>query len=275
MRSIRLTFTSLLVALPLVWEVSGCDSVTCEDLANCAPVGNNDSGSAGADNDGGDGAGCDSTQSPSESPCVVNDRLGVFVSPSGSDGASGTKAAPFKTITHALAEASGKNVYVCAGSYVEQVTINAVLDGARVFGGFDCATWSYSASMRPKVAPASGVALTVKGVSSGATIEDVEFDAPDATAAGTSSMGAIVDTAINVSLRRVKIVAGKGAPGQQGTDGAKGNDGPSVTDMQKGAPAACPALIDPQNGGGWTAPSLCGSRGGRGGAANQGSDGSA
>ncbi len=285
---------SILVAVTSV-GIAGClfgrTSLTCDDLAKtcgcedrppCPPddsgAAGGSGGSSGTGGGGGtsaDGSSCDRSKEPNENPCVVDDRFGVFVSPNGSDSASGTKALPFKTIARALTRANGKNVYVCAGTYAEQVTIDASLDGARMFGGFDCASWSYSAGMRPKVVPASGVALAVKALSTGATIEDMEFDAPDATTAGASSIGAIVDASMNVSLRRVKIAAGKGAPGQAGADGGKGADGTSADPQQQGASAKCTGAPATQNGGSWAGPSLCRSKGGAGGFALIGSDGTA
>ena len=111
---------------------------------------------------------CDVTKSPVDEPCLVDDRYGVFVSAGGSDTAGlGTKAAPYKTLTKGLTAAQGKNVYVCAATYAEAVTVEGALDGSRLFGGFDCLGWAYSASNRPVVKPASGPALLVKSLTKG------------------------------------------------------------------------------------------------------------
>ena len=109
------------------------------------------------------------TKSPVDEPCVVDDRYGVFVSAGGSDTAGlGTKASPYKTVTKGPTAAQGKNVYVCAGTYAEAVTIEGTLDGARLFGGFDCVGWSYSASTRET---RIGIALVVKALVKGLRIE--------------------------------------------------------------------------------------------------------
>jgi hypothetical protein len=163
------------------------------------------------------GPACDVTKSPVDEPCVVDDRYGVFVSPGGSDTAGvGTKAAPYKTVTKGLTSAQGKNVYVCAGNYAEAVTIEGALDGARIFGGFDCLGWSYAASNRPVVKPTTGPALTAKSLTKGLRVEDVEFDAPATTASGESSAAGWVTGSANVRLVRVKLVA---AAAQAGADG--------------------------------------------------------
>jgi hypothetical protein len=184
---------------------------------------------AGADGDAvGDTAGdvvadadvgptCDVTKSPVDEPCLVEDRYGVFVSPGGSDTAGlGTKAAPYKTVTKGLTAAQGKNVYVCAANYVEGVSIEGALDGARLFGGFDCLGWVHSAANRPVIKPATGPALVAKGLTKGLRIEDVEFDAPATTTSGESSVAGWVTGSANVKLVRVKLVA---AAAQAGADG--------------------------------------------------------
>jgi hypothetical protein len=160
---------------------------------------------------------CDVTKSPSDEPCVVNDRYGVFVSPGGNDVLGlGTKALPYASVAKGLTAAQGKNVYVCAATYTQAVIVEGSLDGTRLFGGFDCASWDYAASQRPVIKPSSGPALVVKALTKGLRIEDVEFDAPRATASGESSVAAWVTGSVNVRLTRVKLVA---AAGQAGADG--------------------------------------------------------
>lgn len=272
--------------LPDTCEWNGCSQlydgatapVDARDGSRDAPKDGNDVGDdiigdAGAERgdtqlDGGtDVVPCDATKKPSEASCVIEDRFGVFVSPSGSDGASGARAAPFKTISYALAHASGKNVYVCAGTYTEPITLGAAVDGAGMFGGFDCGSWAYSTSSRPKVAPASGIALTIQNLSMGATIEDFEFDAPDGTMPGNSSIAAVISSSMNVAFRRVKVVAGKGKEGSPGANGGGTGNMPAMkgADGNKGA-AACTAN---PNLGGTTAITMCDgqavSTGGKGG----------
>jgi hypothetical protein len=176
---------------------------------------------------------------PSTDPCVVADGLGIFVSPTGSDSspADGSKEHPFGTIGHAMdtAESGGKRVYACGTFTGEQLAVGASRDGVNVYGGFDCTTWTYSATTKTKLAPtAAGFALQVNGLTVGVTFEDFEFDSIAATTAGGSSQAVLVNASQNVTFRRVAITAGSasvtGATGTAGTDtwsgvGTTGNSG--------------------------------------------------
>ena len=94
------------------------DFATCPGLADGAVVGDGPA-------DGGEGGivvppGCDLTKPVADSPECVDDAVGVFVAPSGDDGAPGTKARPVRSLTKAaeLAGASSRpRMYVCAGTY--------------------------------------------------------------------------------------------------------------------------------------------------------------
>jgi hypothetical protein len=290
--------------------LSCATSIGCEDLALCIPSDDadvapsdsgvdvsveggrdggppgSDAGDSGAVGDAGvdssvvvDGRACDVTKSPSEDPCVIDERVGVFVAPSGNDmSGAGTRESPYKTLEKALASAgSQRRVYACgnggAGTdYAEQVTLP---DGAQLFGGFACNDWSYTPTKRVVVKAPASPALAVHGARAGVVVEDVEFGAPDAMMPGSSSIGALVESSEKVILRRVRVVAGKGAAGQASADGAKGDDGQAASGGQRGSDGVCPAGVASQNGGSWGGPSLCGSRGGNGGLATQGLAGSA
>ncbi|MCE7888595.1 MAG: DUF1565 domain-containing protein, partial [Sorangiineae bacterium PRO1] len=122
--------------------------------------------------------------------CLVDDQHAVFVNGTVATTGTGTKASPFKTITEALAAASGKLILVCDTTYAEQVKVTA---GVKVFGGFSCTDWSYETGKRAVVKPAAkGTALDINGVSATVLIEDVEFGSADATAAGESSVAATI-----------------------------------------------------------------------------------
>ena len=171
-----------------------------------------------------DSSTCNPTSSPSQNPCVITDALGVFVAPSGNDNAGqGTMASPYATIGKGIlvAAANGKRVYACAGTFQEQVSLTASSDGVNIYGGLVCPgtanAWSYS-GVPASVAPtATGYALSVNGLVTGATIEDVAFSAADGVNAGDSSIVAFVDSAANVTLRRVQLVAGAGVGGLSAT----------------------------------------------------------
>jgi hypothetical protein len=224
---------------------------------------------------------CDpgTSKSPAESTCLISERYGVFVSPKGSDATgAGTRGAPYRTLPRALhgAKAETMRVYACdeGTGYIDALTIDATFDGVNLYGGFECATWTYATTRRARVHPASGTALTVKSLTTGVTVEDFEFDAADA-AMGASSTGAVVDTALNVVLRGVKVVAGNGGGGANGVDGGQGADGWPTGGQQNGFPAACPFGSPMQRGGIWSDPSGCDSQGGPGGQANQANLGNA
>ena len=236
-----------------------------------------EAGMAGASGGGGDG--CDTTLSPGVESCLVSERHAVFVAPTGSEKAAGTRGAPLKTLGEAveLAATSGKIVIACSGTYDEAVSITT---GARVYGGFACPDdavlepWSYQTGTRAVVASAAGVALEVENVADAVVIEDFEFDALDASKAGESSIAATVANSSNVVLRRVKLVAGNGAAGSDGQNGERGQDGATAGPAQGGTGASCGDAAPPdQDGGLWSSPSRCSSIGGRGGAAYKNGDG--
>jgi uncharacterized membrane protein YgcG len=161
---------------------------------------------------------CDPTKSPHDEPCVVDTAFGIFASPAGSDTDPGSKSAPVRTIGRAMdmAKAAGKRVYVCAGSYPEQLVVGSSRDGVNVYGALDCATWSYGAANKVRVAPAlSGYALEIQSLQTGATFEDLEFDAQDAPygAPGASSVAVFVSSSQRVQFDHVVMLAGKGNDG--------------------------------------------------------------
>jgi hypothetical protein len=151
---------------------------------------------------------------------VASNDYAIFVAPSGKDTAVGTTTAPVKTIARAV-ELAGvtKIVIACNGTYDEQVKLTA---GAKLYGGFSCpggtTPWSYEAGKKATVArSARGLALSIASGASSVVIEDFEFDAQDGVDPGESSVAAFVNTSTNVALTRVKLVAGKGVDGANGS----------------------------------------------------------
>jgi hypothetical protein len=116
-----------------------------------------------------------------------------------------------------LAKAAAKRVYICAGSYPEQLLVGTARDGVSVYGALDCATWTYSAANKVVVAPAQvGYALEIQGLQTGVTFEDIEFDAQNAANGGESSIAVFTSGSQNVALHRVTMVAGNGTDGMPG-----------------------------------------------------------
>jgi len=166
-----------------------------------------------------------SEPSAAADPCVISEALGVFASPSGSDGNPGTRSAPVATLGHAmdLAKAAGKRVYACGGTYAEQLVVDASRDGVNLYGGLDCKTWAYDATQVAVVAPPSaGYALQLTALALGVTFEDAEFDARPAPVAtprgspGASSIAVFASGSTGVVLRRCKATAGLAAFGTAG-----------------------------------------------------------
>lgn len=178
-------------------------------------------GTAGVSGTGGDGGGCDTTKSPSEEACLVSDTHAVFVSPTGKAGAAGTKADPLNSFADAVTKAKTaghSRVIACNGDYDEKLTLTAATDGIKVYGGFKCADWSYDAAAKATLKPSTtGIVLTVDTLPAGATFEDVGFIAMPGSAPGESSIAAFVKESGAISMKRVKLEAGKGAKGAAGT----------------------------------------------------------
>ncbi len=219
MRDLRWRFIVGSVAL------AGCNPSVADYCSPGSPECSAPDAAAGdAGRDGGAEAevapsGCDPTKPPHDESCVIDDAFGIFVSPAGSDASPGSKLAPVRSIGHGmdLAKAAAKRVYTCAGSYPEQLVVGSSRDGVNVYGALDCATWTYSAANKVVVAPAqAGYALEIQGLQTGATFEDIEFDAQSAANGGESSIAVFASGSQNVALHRVTIVAGNGTDGMPG-----------------------------------------------------------
>jgi hypothetical protein len=203
----------------------------------------------------------------------------VFVSATGSSTADGSKTNPVDTIGKAieLAASSGKDVYVCNGTYAEALQIESA--GVHLFGGYDCdAGWTRTAAHAEIAAPV-GSALVVRNVSD-FSIDRIDLTSPNAVQAGESSIAArILDSTIILSHAIVR--AGSGAPGAAGEAGAalslaprKGADGQSLntTTCSTSNPSAACLVVASGGGAGLQSPYGCptgsatlGGRGGDGG----------
>jgi hypothetical protein len=158
---------------------------------------------------------CDLAKSPKDSPACIDDSVAVFVAPSGDDGASGSKAAPLKSIAKGVELATSRGVsriYVCEGNYGTAVEVKAAVS---IFGGLSCA-WSYTGA-KPKLAPQKGVALRVTKVNGAVVLQDFEVvGSADASAPGDSAIAAFVSESTDVTFRNMTLTA------TAGVDGAKG-----------------------------------------------------
>jgi len=246
-----------------------------------ASNGAGNSGDGGADAAGSGGAPpptCDGTLSPEVDSCVISDKYGVFVSPTGIDAtADGTQALPYATVTAALANISKiKHVYVCAGNgdYIEPDTLQ-IPDRVSIYGGFTCTggTWQYDSPSPAHLISSRPIGAMITNAKVGVVLQDLRLDAANAPEDGTgaNSFGLIISGSQGIALKRVELRAGKGGKGKSGADGATGVDGVASTDAQNGAAGTCTppsTLVD----GPHPASKQCGSEGGNGGAARVATD---
>jgi hypothetical protein len=230
---------------------------------------------------------CDASagRSPLDEPCLIDERYGSFVSPTGSDtSGKGTRAAPFQTIGRGMsaAKSSGARVFVCDNGtgYTDRIVADATTDGLAIYGGFDCKMWVFSAGARARVLPKSGPAITASQLTVGITIENFDLRAADA-APGASSIAAQLNASAGIVFRRSRMAAGKGGAGGDGQDGAAGENALPPGAEQRGLPPVCNGGTPEKQNGGVPAASTCGSDGGQGGIgtlsgtspSHQGSDG--
>jgi len=211
-------------AVSLVEEDGGDSSIVLVEADATQPETSPDA-TLNADGDAGTVVPCDPAGDPSVESCLVNEMYGVFVdSVNGNDGAAGTRAQPLKTIGAGIAKAASamasnallSRVYICDGTYTEQVQLSAATDGISLYGSFDCASsWLYarSSGVSPLVTvegPTALYALRVNGIAKSVVIEDIAFDVPDATESGLSDGGTSEDGASDGGAGDSSVAAGTG-----------------------------------------------------------------
>lgn len=237
------------VALALL-AVVGCPA-TADDLCakgTCDPV---TSPASSTPQDGGSGiveAPRDNCVDKPLSPECADDASALFVSKTADPAtADGTVAHPYASIRTALEKATDakKRVYVCEGTYEEQVSIEKV--PVTLIGGIACDFRSPGG--KPKIAPPSGIALSIAAVG-GASVLDVAVQgSSEPSTKGASAIGMFVTTAKNVLLRRVDVVAGRAQNGTEGPAGTQNWSGDAVpananSGMSGGPAPACGKCAD-------------------------------
>ena len=275
MRTLHVAFLAAVtvsIALVVTEACSQNPSDSCTAEANCPSEDSGSFSEAGVPDgtvaDRGDGATCDPTQTPAESPCVISDTLAIFVGPSGSDTNPGTKEEPALTIGHGLTLAlttSTHRVIACASTYAESLSLTAPADdlGIALFGGVLCpgggndagAAWTYTGAQAVVQAVGPGPALQATGLTQPLTLEDVELDGPTVTSPGSSSIGAFVSNVMSAIFTNVKLVAQSGVNGADGTTGDNYADGGvlsgnTATDAGPGAAQTCTCQDGTQTTGG-------------------------
>lgn len=296
----RLLFAGLGVLGLLVAVWAGCASSECADNLDCARAqvdGATESSDLpdAATADAADAAdvvttvdGCVTKDAPKEHACVLQDGIGVFVSPLGNDSNAGTTSHPVATVAKAISIARAANkasVFICGGAYAQAIALTQG-PGLNLFGGLACpdpagdagaadagdaGVWAWTGAQTKFVPGSPGVALLVDQLSSGTTIADLEVQALGAVAAGSSSIAADVRNCAGVTFQRVTMRAGDGAGGGAGSNGSfadlaatSGKDNAGAT---AGAAVVCPctaggsstgAIGGVSSGGGTGAPNLGG-----------------
>lgn len=245
--------------------VSLSSLVACSGTPDApAPLGAPSSGSS-ADETGtsnGPGSPDGDPGKPAEPPAPppkaeeITEQFGIFVSTEGVAEAAGTRQAPLASITEAIAKAKAakKRVFVCAGTYEESLQIES---GVSIVAGLDCsapAAWKLSDKHSSLKSPTSP-ALKATNITSPTRIDNLDIEAPDATEASGSSIGALVVDSNALTFAKSTIKAGVGMKGE---DGAEAEQLYIQSDMLPGAPiAATPTGADAGHVGGAGAKATC------------------
>jgi hypothetical protein len=248
---------------------NGGTPATGGSLNTSGTNGTSGSSMSGAGGEGGSGPKPCTGDVSDDAACWTSNDYGVFVSSESGDDAAGdgTKELPFATIAKgiAAAAAASKNIYICLGAikdtYAEKVSLDASVDGLKIYGGFDCADWSYSTTRKSSVVSPEVIALRIASLKKGVYIENVRFTAADGNGTDASSYGAFVTDSKGVALKRVELTAGAGLKGKDGDPGTKGENGSAAGTPPVGSDACAASPI----GGKWAGENVCGSLGGPGG----------
>jgi hypothetical protein len=144
------------------------------------------------------------------------------VAPDGFDTDEGSFEKPVQSLSQALvlAEASGLDVYVCNGTYRENVVITAPVS---IYGGFDCTRrWQRTKDVAVLQAGA-GLPLFVKQVQGKVHLDRLAFRGAAPVAAGQSSQAAAIVGSSDVTLSHVELKSENGVAGRAGKAGAGGH----------------------------------------------------
>ena len=154
-------------------------------------------------------------------PSELTDQFGVFVAPNGQPHTDGNHARPAASIQDGidLAKRVGKRVYVCAGTFHEQITL---ADSISIIGGLDCTNneWNIGKpGARTRIEAPKSPAVTATNITSPTRLEGLDVVAPDATTPSGSSIALIADHAGTLTIAKSKLTAGNAMAGVDGGDG--------------------------------------------------------
>ena len=151
----------------------------------------------------------------------------VFVSPTGSDAAAGTRSAPLRTVTAGVMAAAAatpvRDVYVAEGAYDEGPGV-PLATGVAVYGGYTGPDWQRSATARSVVTGAPQAALADGDTGVVLQLLGLRGQAPSGSP-GTSVYGLRAVSGAEVVLQAVDVAAAAAPPGAGGAAGAAGTSG--------------------------------------------------
>jgi len=200
---------------------AGCSGDDCSSSGSCISPDGGSPEASGSDvvNQPDVPQNCDLGADLATSPACIDDGVGVFVDGTNGDDANpGTKESPFKTIAKGIAAAGAlPRVYVCAGTYAEDVSLTQT-NAVAIMGGMECGSWTYDGAM--PIVGVSTVPLRVAGVVKPIVLSDLTFQAAGGANPGDSSIAALVTSTTDLTLRRVKLRPGAGHDGAPGVTGS-------------------------------------------------------
>ena len=166
--------------------------------------------------------GSDTPEVAAGAAACVDNSFAVFVdATNGDDTFVGTKETPVASLGKALSILGNMTrIYICGSdTFKESISLSSGDRAASLYGGYDCGTWQYNSAVIPTVATTTSPALRVTGNGTSPltlTVSDVSVVSGDAAVDSGASSNAIFIANADVTLRRVKATAGKGANGNLG-----------------------------------------------------------
>ena len=169
----------------------------------------------------------------------------LFVSPTGTPFADGTREQPLSDITIALERArilGTRWVFLAAGDYTGPLTL---VDGISLAGGFDPVTWQPDATGVTRFTAATSPVVVARDLTLPTVVQNVHVEAPDASAPSAPSVALhVVDSADHLTWRGGRLSAGTGGAGVPGADAViEGDDGRPGADGENGCFIVPPATV--------------------------------
>ena len=172
----------------------------------------------------------DDTFADSNCDGIDGDRaLAIFLSPTGSDAASGlTSTTPVGSFTRAFALFAANptrvQILVGNGTYATSAEL-AIPSGVGIYGGYGTG-FTTRTDTRAQILASSSTAVRAALLTSSTVIDRVNLTTANQTTASAATATLVVtDSGDFLSLRFVTVLAGRGGDGVPGTPGSRGADG--------------------------------------------------